>query len=213
MLRRIQGRGRPLIGLLALALVAQNTRILPVDEATRDTSLVRFRARLVQAVERRDTAAVLAASSPRIRLSFGDDMGIPSLRDRLRRDSTLWHELHDVLTHGGRFYDDTTFTAPYWFNYPGNDADAFEHVIAIETMVPVRGRPEAGAPIISTLSREVVKRGPDDAALPAGWQSVTLRDGRRGFVLARQTRNPIGYRINLVRSGGRWLIVTFIAGD
>ncbi|MGH7591570.1 MAG: hypothetical protein ACREL2_09030, partial [Gemmatimonadales bacterium] len=95
----------------------QVNTLLPVDEARRDPSLTVFRAKLVRAVETRDTAFVLSVLAPNVTNSFGGDGGVDEFRHRWQLAAggpQLWATLHDILTHGGSFLNDSLFEAPYW---------------------------------------------------------------------------------------------------
>jgi hypothetical protein len=195
--------------LIPAAAPSQVARVSPVDEATRIPSLVRFRAGLLAAIARRDTARVIAAFSPRVRLSFGDASGHDELR-RILRDETAWIELRDVLEHGGQFFSDTLFIAPYWFT-ARIDGDPFYMLVVIGSGVRVRERPGLDAPVIASLSHQAVLGGLTPAA--EGWQPVSLADGRTGFVASQFVRSPVGYRAGIERNGETWHIVFFLAGD
>jgi hypothetical protein len=121
------------LGLFAAggSLQAQEARVLPVDEAARDAGFFAFRARLQRAIAERDTTALLAVVHPEIKLSFGDDYGIESFRQEwlASPEAGIWAELGTVLALGGRFYDDSTFAAPYTFTDSPDEADPFEALI------------------------------------------------------------------------------------
>ena len=54
---------------------SQVGKLYPVDEAARDASLFILRARLLEAVQQRDTAFILSSLSPDIFNSFGGNSG------------------------------------------------------------------------------------------------------------------------------------------
>lgn len=191
--------------------LAQQGPAPPVDEAGRAESLVRFRDSLLHALEQGDTTGVLARFHPDVRLDFGGGEGRDLLRARLREDAELWSELREVLTHGGRFIDDSTFAAPYWYTIEVDDP--FDVWIVVGTDVRVLQEPRRDAPVLTTLSDVVVRMHYLAPGVADGWGGVVLADGRRGYVPDRFLRSPVGYRVIVSRRGGAWVITAFVAGD
>ena len=82
--------------------LAKGLQLLPIDEASKDSSFLKFREELLQAVERRDATYVLGILDPHIKNNFGGDGGIDEFRETWKpeqADSELWKELRFVLTH------------------------------------------------------------------------------------------------------------------
>jgi len=104
-------------------------KALPVDEASKDPSLVDFRARLLDAIVRRDVDYVVAQASSDIHLSFGGHAGREDFRNFLTlteddladeykhtakaQREAYWDDLEEVLRMGGRFTAPDKFAAPY----------------------------------------------------------------------------------------------------
>ncbi len=174
---------------------------------------------LQRAIAERDTAGLLAAVDPEIKLSFGGDYGLASFRQWWVADSAdgtagIWSELGTVLALGGRFYDDSTFAAPYTFTDSPNEADPFEALIALGDSVPVHVSPSNDAEVVATLSFGVVRsEWRLDDPIPEGWAAIRLDDETLAYVRSRSVRSPIDYRAIFSRRDGRWRMVTFIAGD
>src|SRR3954468_23658186 len=77
-------------------------KLEPVDDATREPSLVKFRADLLAAVRKHDVSAVMATVDPKIRTSFGSGGGAKEFRRLLEQpNSRIWPELERILTLGG----------------------------------------------------------------------------------------------------------------
>lgn len=191
--------------------------VLPVDDATRDPELFAFRARLQRALVERDTAAVLAAADPDIKLSFGGQYGRAALRENLS-DEAYWGELASALALGGVLVSDSSFYAPYPFERFPPTVDPFEGFVVVGESVRVRAAPDTSAPVLDSRSWEVVVRDREaerSAGLPwdGPWTAVRLPEGRTGYVASRFLRSPIDYRAGFAYRGGRWWIVVFIAGD
>lgn len=207
-----------LLGLLTAggSLQAQEARVLPVDEAAKDAGFFAFRASLQRAIAERDTAALLAVVDPDIKLSFGGDYGIERFRETwlTEPELSIWAELGTVLALGGRFYDDSTFAAPYTFTDSPDDVDPYEALIALGDSVPLYAAPDHGAEVVGTLSFDVVRHAWDLPGLvPEGWVAVRLRDGTVAYATTRTVRSPIYYRAIFDRPAGHWRMSTFIAGD
>jgi hypothetical protein len=197
------------------SLAAQELRVLPVDEAVQDPAFFAFRAGLQRAIVERDTASLLAVVHPEIKLSFGGDYGIDRFREMLVDPAEgVWVELGTLLALGGRFYDDSTFAAPYTFTDSPDEADPFEALIAIGDSVPVHAAPEEGAEVVALLSFDVVRHEWElESSLPEGWTAVRLEDETVAYVRSRSVRSPIDYRAIFMRREGRWRMTIFIAGD
>lgn len=196
---------------------AQEARVPPVDEAAQDAGFFAFRAALQRAIAVRDTAALLAAVHPDIKLSFGDDYGVERFREMLADadpSRETWDELWAVLALGGRFQGDSTFAAPYTFTDSPDEVDSYEALIAVEDSVPVHASPTDDAEVVTVLSYEVVRRAWDHREpLPDGWTAVRLADDALGFVRSPLVRSPIDYRAVFQRRHGRWVMTFFLAGD
>lgn len=193
-------------------------KLTPVDEASRDASLVAFRTAFLAAIDRRDTQALLAALDPHIRTSFGEGGGIRAFRKQWKpeqRDSRIWTELEQVLKLGGTFQkggDVPRFWTPYVYSAWPDRQDAFEAYAVIAENVPLHESNDAASKPIATLAYDIVTRvGQDDAGAPM--HHVRTSDGREGFVEARFLRSPIGYRAGLVKRADGWKIEALVAGD
>jgi hypothetical protein len=186
----------------------------PVDEATRNASLAAVRDTLLAIARRRDSSALAAHLSPTIKFSFGDSEGGPAgffaHWNKYQSMDSLWVKLVDVLEHGGRMQGADSFTAPWTFTALPDSLDAFEYAVVRDSNVVVRANREANGEALGTLSYDIVRVL---APASAGMREITLPDGRKGFVAANAIRGPVEYRIGLRRSGTRWLIEFFVAGD
>ena len=120
--------------------IEKELKLYPVDEAHKDLSFKKFRAKLIQAIKRRDLQFLLNSLSDEIRVGFYrkgkkgfiDYWGLASKANK----SQVWHELGEILRLGGSFRDNPKrFLAPYTFsnfsfenlNLPieGTDADDY----------------------------------------------------------------------------------------
>src|SRR5262245_5871063 len=141
----------------AACAAPRRVRLLPVDQAASQPDFFTFRARLQEAIARRDEAAVLAVADPGIRTSFGDDRGVETLRAKLRdSQGTIWADLAAALALGGRFGSTDSFTAPYVFAGWPDDLDSFECAAVIGDRVRVRSLDDAGSAVVGSASFDVV---------------------------------------------------------
>ena len=130
----------PLFLALAIATThcqqtcAQVAKLYPVDEASKDPSFLGFKARLLTAIQRRDSAFILSILSPKITSSFGGDGGIAEFTEWWKLDrpgSELWKTLGTVMALGGSFDGKDTFSAPYTFSKFSDEFDAFEYGVVM----------------------------------------------------------------------------------
>jgi len=192
--------------------------LMPIDEAGGDPGFEAFRAGLVAAVERRDSAAVLAALDPHIRWSFGDDTGIEGFRARWFGDdppADLWEELGEVLSLGGTFAGDTMFVAPYTFSRWPSELDSYSHVVVTAADVPLRAAPLPDAEVLAEVSHAIylLDSNRQLALSLDGWTPVDRGTGTPGFIESRHVRLPLDYRAYFQRRGGEWRMAMFLAGD
>ena len=177
------------------------------------------------AIARHNGNELLAAIDPKVRTSFGNAGGIAEFRRFWKLEgkdgdawsaSRIWSELGAVLALGGSFDPRKgTFVAPYVFSRWPEKYDAFEHVAIVASRVRVRSAPRANADVLGQLSFTIVPLAKLSKPLPEGnpWTAVKLLDGRTGYVSSAFVRSPTGYRGIFARSGGRWRLTTFVAGD
>ncbi|MBM4275238.1 MAG: SH3 domain-containing protein [Deltaproteobacteria bacterium] len=208
---------------LLLVIPAQARKLLPVDEAAKDPSFLAFREQLLAAVRSRSLDGVLSLTAPDIQNSFGGDDGVENFLKIWRPqapDSQLWSTLEEILTMGGRFSQDRQeFWAPYVFSAFPDKLDPFQHLAITGKQVEVRVGPRMSAPVMATLSYEVVKLAEFKAVVeetpkgPHRWLKIITPQGKVGYVAAKQTRRPLDYRAGFRKMDGRWVMAVLVAGD
>lgn len=195
---------------------AQVARLAPVDEAAQKPSFFSFRARLLEAITRRDTAFLCAHTAPDVQFSFGAENGLEAFKERWRPgapDSELWPTLARVMGTGGRFRGGR-FVAPYVFAAWPDSLDPFAHAAIVGEGVRVRARPARGGEVLTTLSFAVVALERETGTgWGEPWTKVRLADGRSGYMASSYVRSPIGYRAGFEKRAGRWMMTFFVAGD
>ncbi len=217
------------VTLFANPAAADATRkALPVDQAYKDPSFLRFRTRLLDAIARRDVEFVVSQASLDIHLSFGGHSG----RDDFRKFLTLsekdmaeeykhqatkqredyWDALETVLRLGGRFASKNEFHAPYTWTVPLKpDDDVFATRFVVGTSVALRQRPSLYGRVLARLSHDIVTvlEGGDGTR----FTKIKLASGKTGFVHEDFLRSAVDYRAHFVRHDGTWAMTVFLAGD
>ena len=199
--------------------VAQERYVLPVDEAKKDPSFLAFREKLIAAAEKQDAAFILGILDPKIELSFGGDAGIADFKRVWKitaKDSAFWNEFLLVIRNGGSFSgqgSERGFFAPYTFSNFPEDLDAFEHRVIFGSNVNLRERPDMSAPVVASLSYNVVKVLTENPGGKDAWEKVETLGGKVGYVKAEFARSPVDYRAGFMKRRGIWKLTVFIAGD
>ena len=213
--------------LLTCSIVAQERFVKPVDEAELDPSFLTFRTKLIDAIDRRDSAYIYSILDPKISLSFGGDSGIRDFKRIWRlhqKSSPFWEEFSLAIKNGGRFDVDASgkrsnlFYAPYTFTGFPDDLDIYDYAAIFGTDVNLRKEPSMKGQIITKLSYNIVKIEPETVPKNGrseypGWWRITTLGGLKGFVKKEYVRSSIDYRAGFEKKRGRWVMVAFIAGD
>lgn len=213
--------GAVIFGLAGTQLAAaQNLRLEPVDEASRNPAFAAYRTALLEAVIRRDVDYVVARAGREIKLSFGGDIGRENFRLALTGEDEwqgepYWRELQTVLELGGVFMDDGAFCTPYLAcidvpNCP--DCDPFETVYVIRKDAEARTKPDPDATVAAKLSWSVLQLDYGTSGAE-GWYPVKLPPGRTVFLSTRDARMAVDYRARFEKTTEGWLMTVFIAGD
>jgi hypothetical protein len=183
-----------------------------VDQAKKDASFLRFRKRLLKAVDKKDVKTLLEAVDPDIKLDFGGKSGKDAFIEEWDlnepAESGLWKELGAVLRLGGSFHG-KDFQAPYVFSdWPGK-FDSFDYVAVVSESAVLRAKPDKASPSLLKLKREIVAyvQEKDD------WEQVRAFDGTLGWLPKEGVRSPVDYRAIFRRLKGKWKLSFFIAGD
>src|SRR5262249_24942389 len=142
-------------------------KVPPVDDAAKDPSFKAFRDTLIDAVKRKDTQFILSVVEPNIENDFGGGNGVENFKAKWRlaktAESKLWAELDRILSMGGTFRVEEgkkSFWAPYVYSaWPddfecGDDAQCYA---VTGDHINVRREPASTAPIVASLSYDIVK--------------------------------------------------------
>lgn len=208
---------------LATAAGAQQLRLAPVDEGAGDANWPRFKARLLEALARRDSLFVLGIVDRDIRNTSGKPGAAEfnKLWEPRSPQSPLWAELPKLLFLGGVFVkrgkDVVEFCAPYvYYKWPAEAShDTSGAIIAKEALV--KAQPAADSATLQTLSYNVVKvldwevadKAKDN---PQKWTRVQAAAGE-GYVPEEHIRSPLEYRACFAGSGTRWRMTSLEFGE
>ena len=198
-------------------------RLRPSDEGQQDPSFHAFRQKLLEAISRRDAKFLLSIVDPNIQISFGGEEGIRAFQELWKPEdvnSEIWNTVAQLLRLGGTFGESKSeFWAPYVFSRFPDDYSGFDFSAIIAKDVRVRSEPNDKAPMITSLSYDIVLNlsggdlpEPKSKTDPA-WVRIRLPDGREGFVSAQFIRSPTDYRAGFKKTGGKWLLTDLVAGD
>ncbi|MDE8651957.1 hypothetical protein [Novosphingobium album (ex Liu et al. 2023)] len=191
----------------------QPGRFAPRDECAALPGARAFREALARAVLRRDASAVAALAAPGIQLGFGGDDGRERFLAGLRQpDGALFVELERVLRLGCAVNGEGGMAMPWSFDQDLGDADVFEVMLVTGEAVALHRSADPASPVLARLSWDYVTPL-SDADESSRQAEVTTRDGVRGFVPRERLRSPIDYRLVAERSGGKWRVAAFVAGD
>ena len=219
---------RHLLAAIALATVtvaaaAQQMKLPPVDEGARDPSWASFKARLLDALAKRDQKFVLSIVDARIRNSLGPDgrAEFVKLWQLHSADSPLWVELPKLLFLGGAFVKRdkgaSEFCAPYVrFRWPAiAPAGASGAIVVADALM--KAKPSAAAETLQRLGYDLVKVldweiADDDKENKQQWVRIQVGAGD-GYVPEEQIRSPLEHRACFVKSGAGWRMTGLEVGE
>jgi hypothetical protein len=210
-----------LIACISPAQTAEPSRkLLPVDEAAKNPSFFLFRAKLQEAIAKKDVAYVLSVIAPDIQTGFDGENGSGAFKKKWNLEkpdeaSELWPLLARTLAMGGKFDKDGSFQAPYTSAAWPEEFDSFEYTAVVGENVRVREKADAQSAVVATLSFEVVALAQSDAPQEEKpmWIKVKLPNGREGYIREEYVSMAIGFRAYFEKKNGMWLMTAFLAGD
>ncbi|MDB5810160.1 MAG: hypothetical protein JWN94_2282 [Betaproteobacteria bacterium] len=209
--------------LFAVAASAQQLKLAPVDEGASDPNWPRFKARLVEALAKRDQQFVLGIVDRRIRNMSGTDgeAEFKKLWELQSADGPLWTELAKLLFLGSVYVKRDAKTqelcAPYvYYRWPRDNAgNASGAVIARETLL--KAQPAANAVTLASLSYDLVAVADWEVAdqnKESTQKWVKLKSGAtEGYVPEEHVRSPLEYRACFASSGTRWRMTALEVGE
>ncbi len=213
-----------LVVLGAGAFAKDASKLLPVDEADRDTTLVAFRDRLLQAVTKRDPDFLRGIVGEGIVNGLKASVGRAEFERRWQvasPDSEVWSALQTILSMGGGFVRSergVKFCAPYVFTDFPDNLDIYGYGAITASDAVLKARPRRDGATIKALSYDIVKVNdwrsvPDAGGGAEAWIKVTTLDGKDGYVETRVVRSPTDYHACFTKMRNDWEMTSLISGD
>jgi len=202
-------------------LLAQESRIEPVDEASRDLSWAIFRAKLLTAIEKRDRKFVLGVLDPRVRNGSDAPLGIAEFRRQWEIDSddgVFWRELPSALSVGSAWFErpnkQRELCAPYVLAKWPRDVDPSVYGVISTKEAWVKAEPSWESGTIAKLSYHIVRVidwevADLDPKFGQKWVRIRLLKEGTGFVPEEHVRSPIEHTACFVRTGNGWHLTVF----
>lgn len=200
--------------------LASERRIEPVDEALRDASWANFRARLLEALAKRDRAYVLGILDRNIRNGSDRPRGIAEFRKQWElgaKDSPFWRLLPSALSVGSAYLArgkrPRELCAPYVLAVWPRDVDPTTYGVITAREALVKSEPSHDANTLGTLSYHIVRvtdwEVPDeDKGFAQKWVRIWYKD-LIAFVPEEQIRSPIEHAVCFVRTPAGWRMTVF----
>lgn len=184
-----------------------------IDEGSKNESFDKFRAELIERLEKKDTKYLLSILDPNLKFTFGklQDFKKFYTLDRDASKSIIWNEFLTFIKMGGVFTNEG-FCASYVTCAWPDDVPMAGMGAIIGSDVELRNSPNKNAGVIATLNNEIVKIKYNRRALKSGWKEVETLAGVSGFVKAGQVRASNDYRAFFVQKNGRWVMTVYITG-
>ena len=215
------------LGLASLSVAAPakpESRLLPVDEAERDASLVEFREQLLMAIGQRSRSQLLRLTDPAVIADARGASGHAALQERWQlnnQDSEFWGLLEELLTQGGGFLrseQGVQFCAPYVYTHFPDDHHVKRFGAIVRDHVVLKAEPDTQAKDLALLSYHIVEVGDwSPVAGNAGsdvpvWVAVRTADDVSGYVPATAIRNPLDFHVCFLRNRDRWKLASVLSG-
>ena len=179
----------------------------PPDEATREPALVEARRRFIEALERRDEAALRASLHEKVGVGNGGD-GPQDVIDLLRERPEFVADYVAILKLGGRFAEPGLFMAPFTAK-PSYAPEDDSRLFAARPDVVLRTEPRGDAPVARPLGYAVVEAKFDEDEMKRGWIKIVGPAGYAGYVSIHEVYLVGGIFIHFRKEGDRWLVVRF----
>ncbi len=213
---------------------AQPSKFPPINDISKDKSLVAFVNQLKAAVQKKDKAFLLGALDEKVMSDLGGDGGIAEFKKTWNLDAgdtSIWHQLSRIIELGGAFNKNDpegrfTFGFPYVHLIDLQDADDYINVGVITGKnVNVREKPDLKAKVLMQLSYDVIWFVEAEQALqktegtnlwgePEWYLIQTLDRKKQGWVFWKYVHSPIDYRLYLFKNKqGKWKVSAFVAGE
>ena len=186
----------------------------PVDQCKSDAGFVQFRNRLRLIASKKDRAGFLALLAPDVLVDFGGATGRDEFAKRWSFDPTeygnVWDLLETMLKLGCTNSNEVRLIPSLSDQLGDQGADeAFEMRLVLPGAKLFRepGNDRTAKPVAPWTLGMATDSGGDL------WTGIRLPDGRTGYISDDDLYEPLGYRMTIEKTAGKWEITTFIAGD
>jgi len=179
-------------------------KLMPVDESASDSSFLAFKLELEKVVRAKDKA--------RLSKDFIDVEFAHRLDDDPDDLERWWERLAEVFRLGIAHdrYAPAKFVGPSLLQrFPDDlagDCGEDNYVVIAGSDVAVRKKPSPTAPVIATLSYQLVKVAPGAPGVDGLWRAIEIPDKQVGYVSRRLTLNNYDTLTVFSKINGRWLI-------
>ena len=211
---------------------AQEAPLPPVDAGAKDPSWAPFHKRLVTAVEQRDVKFLLSILDPKVRNSFEKPDGVKAFVEQWdldtpakAKDSPLWTEMRSMLRFGAAPVESASgerlLCLPYVAVTFPPTIDPYQYAAVVIADAPVFAKASTQAPIIATLSHQIVGVEDwdleDESKTAQRWVKVVLKNGI-GYMASEHVRSAIEARACFTRSRGKvpnagpWRMISLTVG-
>jgi hypothetical protein len=208
-----------LLATLCLGAYAQEQKIVPLDDAAKDSSWVSFRNRLLNALQKRDRKFLVSVLDRNVRNGIDGERGVAAFRRQWDLDSDespIWRELPSALFLGAAYMKrdkGQELCAPYLLARWPADIDPFGHGAIVAKEAAVKSEPSSASKTLAALSYDVVAVTDWDVAdreaeSPQRWVKVRVREGE-GYVPEEHIRSPIEQAACFVKGPNGWRMVAF----
>lgn len=208
-----------LLATLCLGAYAQEQKIMPLDDAAKDSSWVSFRNRLLNALQKRDRKFLVSVLDRNVRNGIDGERGVAAFRRQWDLDSDespIWRELPSALFLGAAYMKrgkGQELCAPYLLARWPADIDPFGHGAIVTKEAAVKSEPSGASKTLAALSYDVVAVTDWDVAdreaeSPQRWVKVRVREGE-GYVPEEHIRSPIEQAACFVKGPNGWRMVAF----
>jgi hypothetical protein len=165
-------------------------------------------------VAKRDGAAFMKLVAPDVLVNFGGDNGRATFAQQWEVGSAksgLWKQFDAILPLGCARVESARVIPSLAGQFASDeDADVFELAVVVSPSAKLRKTSAKDSAAIATLSWDVVRPLANEGETQT---KVKLKDGREGWLWAKEVRSPIDYRATIEKRKGRWMITAFVAGD
>ena len=139
-------------------------KIQPIDESSKDSSLVNFISKLKNIINKQDTSSLFSILDSNIVSSYGGGLyGKVDFVDNWNLKSNskeLWYVLNKAVSLGGVFEDnDTTFRMPYCQSdrfFQDTNIDWYELAVSVKPQVKVYEKNNKSSKIVGVLDYDIL---------------------------------------------------------